>query len=149
MAKLNRSVLRDNAGRFQKYATVYIDKALEEQSKALQRRVQNEIKDELEQTYISNVIASYTPRTDRGRAIKAYNEDPYRRHKKKLTYRHTGIFVSSIYTKVEGRDVKVMIRDEKYPDGASTTQVYEWLTKGTQGGDKPYPYIKHKRKRPW
>lgn len=130
-----------NSSRWQKHATLMITKALDEEADLLGLNLKRIVKDQLQKTYVKNVRASYTPRTVRGQEIVAHNKDPYNTHKKKLTYRHTGIFADSIYTKIDDNYVKVMIRDEQYPDGASTTEVYKWLTEGTEGSDKPYPYI--------
>lgn len=134
--------LRDNANRFQKYTTVYITKELEKQAKALDFDIKQDVANKLKETYVDNVLASYTPRSVRGQEIKKYNEDKYTTHRKKVTYRHTGIFANSIYTKIDKNNIKVMIRDEQYSDGASTIQVYKWLTEGTEGGNSAYPYIK-------
>lgn len=139
-----------NSSRWQKHTTVMITKALKEEAELLNLNLKQMVKDKLQESYVKNVKASYTPRTIRGQEIVKYNKEQKEldeqsggtSHKKKLTYRHTGIFANSIYTKIDGNYVKVMIRDEQYPDGASTTQVYKWLTEGTEGGTSPYPYIK-------
>ena len=131
-----KPLLKNNVNRTQKYATVYITKALEEAAKNIELNIKPLVRDKLQETYTDNVRASYTPRTIRGQEIVAHNKDPYQTHRKKLTYRHTGIFANSIYTRIDGKNIKVMIRDEVYPDGASTTQVYKWLTEGTMGRRK-------------
>ena len=138
--------LKNNKGEFQKYTSVYITKELKAIAEDTAVNVRLVIADELEKKYKENVLASYTPRTTRGQDILKYNKSTGQGgHKKKLTYRHTGIFVNSIYTKIDGDRVKIMIKDEQYPEGASTEQVYKWLTEGTQGyarTGKTYPYIK-------
>lgn len=139
-----------NSSRWQKYATVLVTKQLEQIADNLEKDAIKIIEDKLLETYKTNVLASYTPRSEAGLEVQRYNEyqkrlekkDKKRRNKKKLTYRHTNIFINSIYTEVNNKTVKIKIRDEMYPDGASTVQVYEWLTKGTQGSEKLYPYIK-------
>ena len=136
-----KPLIMNNAHRAQKYATVYIKKALMEEAKLLDLNLKSLVKDKLQETYVKNVRESYTPRTTRGQEIVEYNKDPYKTHRKKLTYRHTGIFANSIYTKVDGQNIKVMIRDQKYPGFASTTEVYKWLTEGTNGSSKAYPYL--------
>ena len=140
---MKKPTLRDNIGRWEKYATIYITDALKEQAEAFDIGIKKVVKDQLQLTYVNNVRASYTPRTIKGQETAKYNKNPYNEHRKKVTYRHTGTFANSIYTKIEGKNIKVMIKDEIYPDGVSTTQVYEWLTKGTKGGNKPYPYVSH------
>ena len=153
MAK--RQTLRDNIGRFQKTATIHITKQLEQIAEEVEKDATKIIEDKLLETYKENVLASYSPRSEAGQEVQAYNESrkhleqedralgiKSRRGRKRLTYRHTNIFVNSIYTEVRNKTVMIKIRDEQYPDGASTTQVYEWLTKGTNGSDKSYPYVK-------
>lgn len=144
-----------NSSRWQKQATVLITKQLEQIAEEVEKDATKIIEDKLLETYKENVLASYSPRSEAGREVQAYNESrkqleqedkklgiKSRRGRKKLTYRHTNIFINSIYTEVKNKMVMIKIRDEQYPDGASTTQVYEWLTKGTKGSDKSYPYIK-------
>lgn len=144
-----------NSSRWQKQATVLITKQLEQIAEEVEKDATKIIEDKLLETYKENVLASYSPRSEAGQEVQAYNESrkqleqedralgiKSRRGRKKLTYHHTNIFVNSIYTEVRNKTVMIKIRDEQYPDGASTTQVYEWLTKGTKGSDKPYPYVK-------
>lgn len=144
-----------NSSRWQKQATVLIAKQLEQIAEEVEKDATKIIEDKLLETYKENVLASYSPRSEAGQEVQAYNESrkqleqedralgiKSRRGRKRLTYRHTNIFVDSIYTEVRNKTVMIKIRDEQYPDGASTTQVYEWLTKGTKGSDKPYPYVK-------
>ena len=147
--------IRDNFGRFQKYATVNITKQLEAIAKETEVNVSKIVADKLEETYKTNVELSYGPRSEQGREVEAYNkqrktlesEDKKagikspRRGRKKQTYHHTGTLLNSIYTEIEDHAVKIKIRDDTYPDGASTIEVYEWLTQGTKGGGF-YPYIK-------
>ena len=144
-----------NSSRWQKQATVLITKQLEQIANNVEKDATKIIEDKLLETYKENVLASYSPRSEAGQEVQAYNESrkqleqkdrelgiKSRRGRKKLTYKHTNIFINSIYTEVKNKTVMIKIRDEQYPDGASTTQVYEWLTKGTEGSDKSYPYIK-------
>lgn len=145
-----------NSSRFQKYATVLITKQLEQIADNVEKDATKIIEDKLLETYKQNVLASYSPRSEAGQEVQAFNKaqkqreeqdkEEYgiknRRSRKKLTYRHTNTFVNSIYTEIKNKTVMIKIRDEQYPDGASTTQVYEWLTQGTKGSDKPYPYIR-------
>lgn len=144
-----------NSSRWQKQATVLITKQLKQIAEEVEKDATKIIEDKLLETYKENVLASYSPRSEAGQEVQAYNESrkqleqkdrelgiKSRRGRKKLTYKHTNIFINSIYTEVKNKMVMIKIRDEQYPDGASTTQVYEWLTKGTEGSDKPYPYVK-------
>ena len=131
--------LRNNAGQFQKYATVYITKQLEDMAKELEVNITKVVEEKLLETYKNNVLLSYSPRSQKGREVKEYNEDPYRAHRKKLTYHHTGTFINSIDTEVDNKLVKVIIRDNQYENGKSTTEIYKYLTEGTVGGGT-YPY---------
>lgn len=140
-----------NSSRWQKQATVLITKQLEQIAEEVEKDATKIVEDKLLETYKENVLASYSPRSEAGIEAQEYNQyqksreakEGYKRrlHKKKITYKHTNIFVNSIYTEVENKTIKIKIKDEIYPDGASTTQVYEWLTKGTKGSEKPYLYI--------
>lgn len=154
--KLNARMI--NSSRWQKYATVLLTKQLEQIADDVEKDAAKIIEDKLLDTYKKNVLASYSPRSEAGIEVQKYNEyqksretkegNKRRLSRKKLTYKHTNTFVDSIYTEVQnktmtrGRVVKIKIKDEQYPDGASTTQVYKWLTKGTDGSEKSYPYIK-------
>jgi hypothetical protein len=136
---------RDNAGRFRKYAAAYINKALQKEANELGLGVRRMVKDKLQEVYVKNVKESYTPRAIKGKAIKKYNElTGEGGHKKKLTYRHTGTFVRSIHTVIEGNIVKVKIKNEQYDQLSkrNTKQVYKWLTQGTEerSKKKKYPY---------
>lgn len=126
--------LRNNIGQFQKYATVRITKKLGAVAEETERDVTKIVKEKLLETYKTNVLLSYGPRSQAGREVKEYNEDPYRAHRKKLTYRHTHTFEDSINVVVDDKTVKIVIEDAMYPDGASTEEVYKWLTEGTVGG---------------
>lgn len=156
-----------NSSRWQKYATVLITKQLEKIAEDMEKDATKIIEDKLLKTYKENVLASYSPRSVAGQEVKAYNEKQKslekedkerginsRRYRKKQTYHHTGTFVDSIYVETQdrtltrGKLVKIKIRDEQYPNGASTTQVYKWLTEGTEGSGKAYPYVKMTGKDP-
>lgn len=144
--------IRDNAGRFRKYAAAYIDKELRRHAEEIGLSVRRMVKDKLKETYKDNVKKSYTPRSVRGQAIKKYNESTGKGgHKKKLTYRHTGTFLRSINTVIEGNVVKVKIDDLPYPKGRTTTKVYKWLREGTKGSPpgKGYPYLGENAKVLW
>ena len=139
--------IRDNFNRFQKYATINITKQLEKTAQDLEVNLTKVIEDKLLETYKTNVQQSYSPRTVGGMMDKLFNEQAKeaeqkdkeqginaRHRRKKLTYRHTGLFLDSIYTKVDDKTVKIMIADNQYPDGTSTTKVHKYLTQGTEGG---------------
>lgn len=144
-----KPVMRDNFGQFQKYATVHISKQLEKIAKETEINVSKVVADKLEETYKTNVELSYGPRSQRGREVEAYNKEKKaleeedkkvgikspRRGRKKQTYKHTGTFLESIHVEVEDHVVKVKISDDKpYDDGKLPSEIYEYLTKGTEGG---------------
>ncbi|MDE6946558.1 MAG: hypothetical protein K2P14_05175 [Anaeroplasmataceae bacterium] len=134
--------LRDNFGRWQKYATLHITKHLQAVAEETGVNIRQVVADKLDDTYKKNVQASYTPSSEAGKDVLAYNKDKYNTHKKKLTYHHTGIFVNqAIKTVIEGNVVKVKI-DEKvtYEDGTPATKVYEYLTEGTSATEANYAY---------
>lgn len=87
------------------------------------------VRDQLETELRFNVYDSYRPATKGGTEIKEYNET--HKHQKANLYHHTGRLASSIYARIDGDTIKAMIKDEKYPDGASTTEVYDYLKFGT------------------
>ena len=138
---MSKQRLRDNAGRFQKYATAYITRQLQEVAEETGVNVRLVVADKLKEVYKDNVKQSYTPSSEEGKAIKAYNADKYNTHKKKVKYRHTGTFLRSIKTKIDGNDVKIVIDETvKYEDGTPATEVYEYLTKGTPDTQSIYAY---------
>lgn len=149
MAK--RMTLRDNIGRFQKTATIHITKQLEQIADNLEKDATEIVKDKLLETYKNNVLASYSPRSEAGIEAKEYNEyqksreakEGYKRrlHRKKLTYYHTNTFIEAIKVEVQDKTVKIVIDENKtYDDGTPATEVYEYLTKGTNGSEGTYAY---------
>lgn len=77
-----------------------------------------------------------------GANVANYNET--HKHKKPMPYHHTGLFAGSVKAVIDGNAVKVVIEDKAYDDGATTEQVYDWLTKGTTLNPKKnsYPYVR-------
>ena len=144
-----RQTLRDNIGRFQKTATIHITKQLEQIADNLEKDATEIVKDKLLETYKNNVLASYSPRSEAGLEAKEYNDYQKKKkkklgtrlHKKKLTYRHTNTFIEAIKVEVQDKTVKIVIDENKtYEDGTPATEVYEYLTKGTNGGENTYAY---------
>ena len=144
-----RQTLRDNIGRFQKTATIHITKQLEQIADNLEKDATEIVKDKLLETYKNNVLASYSPRSEAGLEAKEYNDYQKSReqklgtrlHKKKLTYRHTNTFIEAVKVEVKDKYVKIVIDETKtYEDGTPVTDVYEYLTKGTNGSDGTYAY---------
>lgn len=149
-----KPMIRNNAGRFQKYASVYLTKRLREIAEKTEHNVSEEVAKKLEETYKTNVELSYGPRSERGREVEAYNKSRKalededrklgikspRRGRKRKTYIHTGTFLGSIYTVIENHTVKIKFRNRSYPNGGkSVKEVYTYLTEGTKGGGM-YPY---------
>lgn len=146
---MTKPTLRDNFGQFQKYTTIHITKQLEKIAKETEVNISKIVADKLEETYKTNVELSYSPRSQRGRAVEAYNREKKaleeedrkkgikspRRGRKRKTYVHTGTFLESIHVEIEDHVVKVKILDDKpYDDGTLPSEVYKYLTKGTEGG---------------
>lgn len=104
-------------------------KALQEAANNAAIRIKPLVRDELEQTLRSEIYASYTPATERGKAIQEYNET--HKHQKPQSYHHTGLLASSVYATIQGDVIQAVIKDKQYPDGASTTEVYDYLKFGT------------------
>ena len=151
---------KDNFNRFQKDFTINISKKLEKTAEKLEVNVSDVVEQKLKQCYRDNVEMSYGPRSvgaaqdilfneqakqaeqeDRAKGITA------RHRRRRIPYIHTGNFYESIETEREGRKIKVKIKDIKYPNGKSTTDVYEYLTKGTSGGGE-YWFVNKQGKRP-
>lgn len=133
---------RNSKGQLTKGVSILITEQLRAIAKDQENKVKKVVREELENTYKDEVFKSYVSVSKTGREIKNYN-DTHKRQKKQ-TYRHTGLFINSIKAKIDGHTVKIVIEDNAYDDGASTTQVYEWLTKGTTEtpAKENYPYIK-------
>lgn len=141
-----------NSSMWQKYATVLITKQLEEIAEEYEKDVTTIVEEKLLETYKANVEASYTPRSSLGMETKEYNEyqksreakegHKRRLHRKKQTYHHTGKFLEAIHTEVKNKVVKIVIDETAtYDDGTPVTEVYEYLTKGTNGSEhQPYSY---------
>ena len=157
-----RPTLRDNVGRFRKTATIVITKELARKAQALQVNLMDDISKEMLQKYKENVELSYGPRGPRGREVEAYNKSKKtleeedkkagikspRRSRKKLTYKHSGLFLDSIRAKQEGNKIQIVIVEQEYPklEGSTkkpttTIDVYKYLRYGTSGGGT-YPYAK-------
>lgn len=112
-----------------------ISKKLQAVADEVAIRVRPLVRDELERTHIFNVYDSYRPATQKGRAIEEYNKT--HKHQKPRLYHHTGNtgessnLASSIYAVIDGDTVIAKVRDKSYPDGTSTTKVYDILKYGT------------------
>ena len=138
-----------NSSSWQKYATVMITKQLEQIADEVEKDATEIVKDKLLETYKNNVLASYSPRSEAGIEAKEYNKYQKSReqklgtrlHKQKLTYRHTNTFIEAVKVEVKDKYVKIVIDETKtYEDGTPVTDVYEYLTKGTNGSDGTYAY---------
>ena len=92
-------------------------------------RVKAMVRDELEKELAFDVYASYRPATEKGKEVQEYNKT--HKHQKPHLYHHTGKLARNIYTIIDGDNVKAMVRDEKYDNGVSTTEVYDYLKFGT------------------
>lgn len=112
--------------------TKQIIKQLQNAAKKTNLNLTKTIEDKLLETYKTNVLHSYSSRSEDG------------------NYENTNTFLDSIYVKTEGNEIAVMIRDTpyeriksednvKYQQVKSTVDIHTFLTEGTQGGGD-YPY---------
>ena len=119
--------VRDNFGRFQKYATVNLTKHLQEVANRTGNTLREDIAGKLLETYRDSVIASYIPSRSTMRP-----------------YDHTGKLLESIGVKIEGTKVRIHIdgrrRYKEGPKSKKVTKIYEYLTEGTDATNKLYRY---------
>lgn len=109
--------------------SIRITKRLQEIADEVAIRVKPIVRDELEQTLRSEIYASYTPATKSGQETEAYNET--HKHQKSMPYHHTGLLARNVSAVIESNIIKAKIKDAKYPNGKSTTEVYDFLKFGT------------------
>lgn len=160
MANKSRMI---NSSRFQRQATVMITNQLEAIADETGVNVRKVIADELRESYKRNLKLSYTPKSAKGWETMMNNEyDPYNTHKRKLTYRHTDTLYKAVYASIEGKYVRIRLKEDEYDKGdghtVSVEEVYNYLTKGTNknsgvnyaytsdgvtGGGNNYPTEKH------
>ena len=131
---------RNKRGQFvsEKLISIKIPKALQEIADDVAIRVRPIVRDELENTLVHEIYASRTPATEQGKKVQEYNET--HKHQKKRPYHHTGLLERSIYGTIDGDVVKANVRDQRYDNGASTTDVYDYLKFGTTDNPKNDTY---------
>lgn len=133
---------QNNLGQITNEFSILVTKELQKIADDAELKIKPIIRDELERVYKDNVRNSYTPISKTGIAVEEYNKT--HKHQKPKSYHHTGTFADSVKSVIDGSTVKIIIEDKLYEDGVSTTQVHEWLTKGTTDTPrkKSYPYVK-------
>lgn len=109
---------------------IKLSKRIQEIADEVAIRVKPIVRDELESTLRSEIYASYTPATKKGQQIKEYNES--HKHQKVRPYHHTGLLASKVDAVIDEDMVKAIIRDGQYKDGATTSEVYDYLKFGTR-----------------
>lgn len=109
--------------------TFKITKTLQDIADEVAIRVKPIIRDELESTLRAEVYASYRPATEQGKATQEYNET--HKHQKARPYHHTGLLASKIGANIDGNTVKAVVRNGVYDNGATTSEVYDYLKFGT------------------
>ncbi|MDE5539921.1 MAG: hypothetical protein K2J20_05495 [Bacilli bacterium] len=131
---------RNKLGQFTgtKPIAIKITKALQEIAKEAEIRVKPLVRDELVSTLRSEVYNSYRPATQKGREIKEHNET--HTHQKKALYHHTGTLLRNIHGVIDGDTVKIIVDDEKYDDGSTADEVYDYLKFGTTDNPKKEVY---------
>ena len=131
---------RNKLGQFTRneIISVKLSKALQEIADDVAIRVRPIVRDELENTLRQEIYASRTPATRKGKDVQEYNDK--KKHQKPHPYHHTGLLARSVYGSIDGYIVKANIRDEKYDNGSSTTEVYDYLKFGTTDNPKNDTY---------
>lgn len=115
MAKRMYMNLRDNFGRFQRFATVNLTKQLQQVADTTGNNIREDLAKTLKEKYKENVLASYGPRE--GSAG--------------FGYEHENLFYDHIEVKVEQDKVQIVVEEANYPNGKSTLEVHDYLTYGT------------------
>ncbi len=138
MARYNAAKNKKGQYTSEKPIVLKLSKTLLDIANDVAIRVKPIVRDELENTLTQEIYASRTPATEKGKKIQEYNET--HKHQKKKLYHHTGLLERSVYGTIDGDNVKVNIRDQKYDNGASTTEVYDYLKFGTTDEPKSDVY---------
>lgn len=121
-------MIRDNVGRFRKYAGMYIKRQLASRAREIDENIRPDIRDELERTFRNNLYDSYSPITERGKSVKDYNKN--HTHQLASPYHHTGKLASSVYGAIEGNVVQIKVKEKTYDNGKTTGQVMKWVLEG-------------------
>ena len=129
-------MLRNKRGQFtgNKPIAIAISKRLLNIAKDEGIRIKAMVRDELETELRFQVYTSYRPATKQGQEVAEYNAT--HKHQKSRPYHHTGRLAHNINAIIDGNTVKAIVRDEKYDNGASTTEVYDYLKFGTTNTPK-------------
>ena len=131
---------------------VKITKAFQKEVKLMNTNLMRVVDNKLYRTFKEQLTGSYEPLSDTGKDIKEYNEDKYTTHRKKVSYRHTGILARSVDTKIEGNTTRIIIKDDEvYENGKKPSEVFKILDKGAKSGgsylyDKEGSVVKIKEK---
>lgn len=120
--------VRDNFGRFQKYATINLTKHLQEVAKQTGGILREDIANKLLETYRDSIVASYIPSRSTMRP-----------------YEHTGKLLDSISVRIKNDKISIHVDGRKtYRNGSvskKVTQIYDYLTEGTDATHKLYKYV--------
>lgn len=122
---------RNTRGQFtgKNVITWKITKHLQEIADEVAIKVRPMVRDELESTLRAEIYNSYRPATEQGKATQEYNET--HKHQKARPYHHTGLLASKVGANIEGNTIKAVVRHGVYDDGATTSEVYDYLKFGT------------------
>ena len=135
---------QNNKGQITKELSVLITKKLQQTAKSVEYDIKPMIREELEKEHINNVYSTFGPITESGRQIQKYNKE--HKHQKKQSYHHTGTLLRNIRGVIDGNVVKIIIKNEAYPDdkpdeyNRTAPQVYDWLKYGTPSTAKNERY---------
>ena len=88
-------------------------------------RVKALVRDEFEKTIRFEMYKSYVPATERGKTVEEYNST--HKFSKPRPYHHTGLLIRNTHARMDDDSIKIVITSEKYDDGSSTEEVYDYL----------------------
>lgn len=119
-------------GQFEKQLTILLTKKMKEEVDKISYGAKVALRNELEEQHKHDVYSTYTTIQESGKAVAKYNAE--HKHQKKQPYHHSGLLIRSIHGVIDGDEVKIDIDDNKYDDGTSVKDVYEYLAHGTGSG---------------
>lgn len=147
----NSRITAINSSRFQKRAAVLITKKFEEIAENTKANVQLVIADKLEETYINELKASYSARSERGKQIEVYNakqkekeQEPYYKkqriklRRQQASYHHhtDDALAKQVHAQIDENYVKIVVDDMTYANGKKAEDILTYLSKGTMGGSR-------------
>lgn len=108
---------------------IHITEELKEIAELTNTKVKPLIRDKLEEELRYQIYASYTPATEKGKAVSTYNKS--NTHQQARPYHHTGKLASKVYAVIEGNEIKAKLMPGQYDNGKTVEEVYNILKFGT------------------